>query len=57
MASKKKNLINQKPKTVAKQNVKYYLNDPTTPNLMETVSFSPSTLFNTVGYTDQMKTF
>lgn len=57
MASKKKNLINQKPATVGKQNVKYYLNDPTTPNLMETVSFSPSTLFNTIGYTGPNENF
>ena len=57
MASKKKNLINTKPATVKKQNVKYYLNDPTTPNLTETVSFAPSTLFSTVGYTGPNENF
>ena len=50
MASKKKNMINQTPAAPAKQNVKYYLNDPTTPTLTEVVNFSPSTLFNVTGY-------
>lgn len=50
MASRKKNMINQAQVVTPKQNVKYYLNDPTTPTLTEVVSFSPSTLFNVVGY-------
>jgi len=51
MASVKKNMINTSSVAPAKQNVKYYLNDPSTPALTEVVSFSPSTLFNVVGYT------
>lgn len=51
MAGKKKKMINAAPIVSSKQIVKYYLNDPTTPNLIETVSFSPSSLFNVIGYT------
>lgn len=57
MAIKKDNIINQKPATVVKQNIKYYLNDPTTPTLTEVVSFTPSTLFSTVGYTGPSEKF
>ncbi len=51
MASKKKKMINNVVNAQAKQNVKYYLNDPSTPDLTEIVSFSPSTLFSVTGYT------
>ena len=51
MASKKKKMINQVPAAATKQNVKYYLNDPSTPTLTEVVNFSPSTLFSVTGYT------
>jgi len=50
MASKKKKMIDQTPSVNTKQTVKYYLNDPSTPDLTEVVSFSPSTLFNVMGY-------
>ena len=57
MASKKKNMISRKTTVATKQNVKFYLNDPTTPTLIETVSFAPSTLFSTVGYTGPNENF
>jgi len=49
MAIKKNNTTNNKPANVTKQNIKYYLNDPTTPTLTEVINFAPSTLFSTVG--------
>jgi hypothetical protein len=50
MASKKKKMINDAKIVSNTQNIKYYLNDPSTPNLTEVVNFSPSTLFNVSGY-------
>jgi hypothetical protein len=50
MASKKKKMINQVSAVAAKQNVKYYLNDPSMPNLTEMVDFFPSSLFNVADY-------
>jgi len=55
--ARKKKLINQVPAKVAKQTIKYYLNDPTTPDLVETVTFTPSKLFNVVGYTAPNENF
>ena len=55
--ARKKKLINQVRAKVAKQTIKYYLNDPTTPDLVETVTFTPSKLFNVVGYTAPNENF
>ena len=57
MAIKKNNTTNNKPANVTKQNIKYYLNDPTTPTLTEVINFAPSTLFSTVGYTGPNEKF
>ena len=53
----KKKLINQVPAKIAKQTIKYYLNDPTTPDLVETVTFTPNNLFNVVGYVKPNENF
>lgn len=51
MARVKKNIINTSSVAVNAQNIKYYLNDPSTPNLTEIISVFPTTLFNVDGYT------
>lgn len=60
MAGKNKNTKLQNKKSIAKpvsQTIKYYLNDPTTPTLTDSITFNPSTLFNVNGYTSPNQDF